>query len=237
MLAVSGIYGGQDPREVPFYSIGDASRLLRVSPSTLRSWAVGRPYKTKQGTRRWPPLIDAADRDGGRLSFVNLVELHVLSALRGKSVEVRRIREATRFIRGQLGTGHPFADVDTKTDFKHVYVEYMGRLVNTSSPDQILLDVEWRLERIDRDEQGIARRLFPVSREPRREHLPRLIAIDPRRRFGRPMLAGSGIETSIIFDRFLAGDSAPHLADDFGVDETQIEEALRFESLLRNRAA
>lgn len=234
---MTGLYGGKDPREVPFYSIGDAARLLRMSPSTLRGWAVGRPYLTKEGIQKWAPLIRAADRKGGRLSFVNLVELHVLSVLRGKSVQVGRIREATQFIRNEMGTAHPFADVDTQTDFKNIYVEYMGRLVNTARPKQILLDVERRLERIDRDEQGIARRLFPVSREPRDCQPPRLVAIDPRRRFGRPMLAGSNIETAVIVDRFMAGDSAPDLADDFGVDEAHVEEAIRFETLLRSRAA
>lgn len=236
MTRALDIYGGKSPRDLALYSVADAARIVRVNAATLRTWALGRNYPTREGDRRWEPLIRAADPKHKRLSFTNLVELHVLSALRGKSVRVDRIRKATRFLRDSLGTDHPLADTDTHTDCVDVYVEYLGQLVNASSAQATLRPiVERYLTRIDRDERGLARRLFPATRDT--EDLgPKLVVIDPARRFGRPVVSGSGIETAIIAERFHAGESARDLAIDFEIAEDAIEEAVRFETALRRAA-
>jgi uncharacterized protein (DUF433 family) len=226
------IYGGKNPRELPLYPIADAARVVRIPPATLRTWAVGRSYPTRSGQKSWSPLIRAADPKHGFLSFVNLVELHVLSALRGKQVRVDRIRSATKFIREEVGTGHPLADVDVQTDCVDIYVEYLDRLTNVSSPQTTLRPlVERYLQRIERDEEGLASRLFPITRDDGSN--ARSVVIDPSRRFGRPVLASTNLETAIVADRFFAGDSTTVLAGDFGIDEAKVEEAIRFESQLR----
>ncbi len=226
------IYGGKNPRELPLYPIADAARVVRIPRATLRTWALGRSYPTQSGQKSWSPLIRAADPEGGFLSFVNLVELHVLSALRGKQVRVDRIRSATKFIREKVGTGHPLADVDVQTDCVDIYVEYLDRLTNVSSPQTTLRPlVERYLERIERNEEGLASRLFPITRDDGSN--ARSVVIDPSRRFGRPILASTNLETAIVADRFFAGDSTEVLAVDFGIDEAKVEEAIRFESQLR----
>ncbi len=226
------IYGGKRPRDLPFYSVTEAARIVRVPAATLRTWVLGRPYPTSGGKKQWPPLIRAADPTAKRVSFANLVELHVLSVLRGKKVRVDRIRSATAFIRKEMGTEHPFADVDTSTDCASVYVEYLGRLLNASTSETALRPlVQQYLERIDRDERGLAARLFPITRDDRLN--VRAVLIDPARRFGRPVLAAANVETEVIAERFLAGDSATDLAADFGVELGDIEEAVRFEAQLR----
>lgn len=226
------IYGGKNPRELPLYPIADAARVVRIHPATLRTWALGRSYPTRSGQKSWSPLIRAADPERGFLSFVNLVELHVLSTLRGKQVRVDRIRSATKFIREEVGTGHPLADVDVHTDCVDIYVEYLGRLTNVSSAQMTLRPLVQRyLERIERDEKGLASRLFPITRDDGSN--ARSIVIDPSRRFGRPILESTNLETAIVADRFFAGDSTAVLAVDFGIDEGRVEEAIRFESQLR----
>ncbi len=226
------IYGGKNPRELPLYPIADAARVVRIHPATLRTWALGRSYPTRSGQKSWSPLIRAADPKRGFLSFVNLVELHVLSALRGKQVRVDRIRSATKFIREEVGTAHPLADVDVHTDCVDIYVEYLGLLTNVSSAQATLRPlVERYLERIDRNEKGLASRLFPITRDDGSN--ARSIVIDPSRRFGRPILESTNLEAAIVADRFFAGDSTAVLAGDFGIEEAKVEEAIRFESQLR----
>lgn len=232
MVTTPDIYGGRKPRELPLYAIADAARVVRINPATLRTWALGRSYPTRSGRKNWSPLIRAADPKRGLLSFVNLVEVHVLSALRGKQVRVDRIRSATKFIRDEVGTVHPLADVDVHTDCVDIYVEYLGRLVNASSAQATLRPlVERYLERIERDEKGLASRLFPITRDDGSN--ARSIVIDPARRFGRPILESTNLETAIVADRFFAGDATAVLAVDFGIGEDNVEEAIRFESQLR----
>jgi uncharacterized protein (DUF433 family) len=226
------IYGGKSPRDLPLYTIAEAARVVRVHPATLRTWVIGRSYATRSGDKSWNPLIRVADRKLGRLSFANLVEVHVLSALRGKQVRVERIRSATNFIRREMKTEHPLADVDTHTDCVDIYVEYLGRLVNVSTSQATLRPlVERYLERIERDENGLAARLFPITRDDGLSS--RSILIDPSYRFGRPILASTNLETAIVADRFFAGESTAALAADFAIDEATVEEAIRFESQLR----
>jgi hypothetical protein len=68
------IYGGKDPRTMPSYSIGDASRYLRIPSSTIRSWIVGYTYPVKDGTNFFSPLIYIPTKKLPRLlSFTNLV--------------------------------------------------------------------------------------------------------------------------------------------------------------------
>ena len=47
---------------------------LGVSPATLRSWFVGRPYPTARGTSHFRPLLKPACIDPTTLSFSNLIE-------------------------------------------------------------------------------------------------------------------------------------------------------------------
>ena len=95
MASKVDIYGGKNPRELPLYTIADAARVVRIHPATLRTWVLGRSYDTQGGSKTWRPLIRRADPKVARLSFTNLVEIHVLSALRGKKVQVDHIRSAT----------------------------------------------------------------------------------------------------------------------------------------------
>jgi uncharacterized protein (DUF433 family) len=226
------IYAGKNPRDLPLYSVHDAARIVRVRPSTVRAWALGRSYPTSGGSKSWPPLIHAADAKARRLSFANLVELHVLSALRDKRVRVESIRSASQFIRRALKAEHPLADVAAHTDCVDIYVEYLGRLINASKSNVALRPVVERyLERIDRDEQGLASRLFPITRDDATN--PRVVVIDPARRFGRPVLATANIETSVIADRYFAGELPASLAADFAISESDVHEAVRFEHQLR----
>ena len=230
MTTTTDIYGGKLPRELPLYPVAAAARIIRMNKATLRTWVLGRSYQTREGRKEWPALVRIADPKGQRLSFANLVEVHVLSALRDKRVRVERIRAATRFIRERMGTPHPLADVDTHTDSVDIYVEYLGRLVNiTNAQDAFRPIVELYLQRIERDEKGLASRLYPLTRDVPTEQTP--ILIDPSVRFGRPVLMSTNIETSIVAERFFAGESTASLAKDFGIPKTDVEEAIRFESL------
>ena len=96
------------------------------------------------------------------------------------------------------------------------------------------------LKRVEQDEQGLAIRLFPFSRRasanaPAIEDSPKLVVIDPRVAFGRPVLVGTGVTTSTIAERFDAGESIEDLAADYGRSRGEIEEALRCE-LMRDAA-
>jgi uncharacterized protein (DUF433 family) len=60
--------------------------------------------------------------------------------------------------------------------------------------------------------------------------------IDPKVSFGRPVVAGTGIPTAVLAERFKAGDTISELADDYGANADAIEDAIRCELDVRHAA-
>jgi uncharacterized protein (DUF433 family) len=84
------------------------------------------------------------------------------------------------------------------------------------------------LKRIEWDERGLATRLYPYTRTPETE-APSWVAIDPQIAFGHPVVAGTGIPTAMLAQRYVAGESIDELAADYACDRLKIEEAIRYE--------
>jgi uncharacterized protein (DUF433 family) len=55
------------------------------------------------------------------------------------------------------------------------------------------------------------------------------VVIDPELSFGRPVIAGTGLATEVIADRYKAGESIQELAEDYGRPAEEVEEAIRCE--------
>lgn len=225
------IYGGRNPAEIASYSIPEAAHYLQLPPATVRSWALGRRYPTDEGPRFFKPLVHIADVSKRLLSFQNLVELHVLSAIRRKhQVKLREVRRAIDYVGKQLKTDHPLVDQQMLTDGRHLFIDRYGKLINASQDGQMEMRkmLEAYLERIERDDIGLPARLYPFT-STIVDSSPKPIVIDPRIQFGRPCIAGTGVPTSAIVERFKAGDSVKLLAEDYGRNTSEIEAAIRYE--------
>lgn len=212
----------RDLREVPAYSIAEAAGYLRVPKSTLRAWLLGQ--------KSFRSVIEIADRKERRLSFINLVEAFVLSAIRREhTIPLPKVRKAMDYLRRTFKTHRPLADEQFATDGVDLFVEKFGALVGATQEGQvqlreIILD---RLKDVRRDLKGVPERivLFPARGSAAKGD----VVIDPRVSFGRPVLDGFGVRTAILAERFHAGDSIDALAHDYGVPPEAIENALRCE--------
>lgn len=222
----------RDLREVPVYTIAEAAGYLGVPKATLRSWVVGRKYPVITGERFFVPLVEIAGPKLKHLSFLNLVEVHVLNAIRRTHhIALPKVRQALDYLRKQLHSRHPLADQQFETNGVDLFVTYYGRLMNITQSGQYAMRelIGEHLRLVRRDPQGVPVKLFLFpSRSERRDRKPPIV-IDPRVSFGQPVLAGTGIRTSVLAQRFDAGDTIPQLAEDYGRPSEQIEEALRFE--------
>lgn len=226
------IYRGKNPVEVPAYAVAEAARYLQLPAGRVRSWVLGRKYPTKSGLREFRPVVAMADPGQHVLSFRDLAELHVLAAIRRQhGVRLQAVRKAIAYLQRTFRTEHPLSDQQMLTDGKDLFIERYGELVNVSAQGQMALKqvLEAYLERIERDRAGIPIRLYPFTRSQISGN-PRSVVIDPRIQFGRPCVAGTGIPTGIIAERYLAGDSMQLLAKDYQRHVHEIEEAIRYES-------
>lgn len=228
---MNDLYGGVDPRNIPTYSIGDAARYLRIPAGTIRSWTVGRHYSTTEGSKRFEPLIAVPSRKPTLLSFTNLIEVHVLRAIRkDHKIQLDQVRTALDFIDEQFKIPHPLAHESFRTDGLDLFIERYGSLINASKRGQLELKdaLNQHLERIEPDDTGLAIKLYPFTRS-HEDNNPRIVVIDPRIAFGRLVIAETGIATSVLAERYQAGDSIDDLAEDYNCDRLAIEEAIRCE--------
>jgi uncharacterized protein (DUF433 family) len=224
-------YAGKDIREFPTYGVAETAHYLQIPQTTLRSWVLGRPYPTGVGRRFFAPLIALPDPNRALLSFMNVVEVHVLDAIhRQHRIRLANIRQALQYLRQHFPSRHPLADQKFETDGLDLFIQRYGQLINISQSGQLAMRslLKAYLQRIERDPQGIAIRLYPFTRK-RLPDEPRLVVIDPYVSFGRPALTSSGIATAVIAERYKAGESVSELAHDYGRDRLEIEEAIRCE--------
>ena len=244
MAAIKGrsleqLYSGPQVLEIPLYSVFEASRYLQVPENTLRSWVGGRTYPLRSGgRRRSEPVIELADPKHSRLSFNNLTEAHVLDALRRQyNVELPQIRRAIWYLREQFQSQHPLVHHQMLTDGKHLFVEAAGLkdVINASRHGQLAMRdlIGLHLQRVEWDKDGFVARLYPFTRSRKtaaeEAGQPRVVTMDPRIEFGRPVLKSSAVPTAVIADRYKAGESIADLAEDYAEDPLNIEEAVRCE--------
>lgn len=236
---INSLYGG-DVKEIAAYNILQASRYLKIPRETLRRWTRGQAFPSSKGYV-FNPVIKLSDREPPLLSFVNLIEAHVLDGMRRQySVPFHKIRAGLAFLEERYPSKHPLADQLFRTNGVDLFIEDLDEFVNISQQGQMTMKSVMLafLHRIERDIDGSPLQLFPFSRKPERigdkevdelEHQSRSIVINPLISFGRPVLVGTGIPTTIISERFQAGDSMEVLAEDYGLSPSQIEKAIWYE--------
>ena len=220
--------------DTPAYAAREAAAILSLPVATLKAWCFGQGYKSREGSpKRFQPVIKPADADRRLLSFANLCELHVLSAIRRlHRIPLPKVRESVSYLGSQLGSDRPLTEHEFMTNGLDLFVQHASKLLNVSKQGQEAMrgDFELALARIERNKDGAPIRLFPFSRPSAADrNQPRAVVIDPTLSFGRPVLSRVAVPTEVIVDRFRAGDSVAEMAGDYGVGEEEIEEALRFE--------
>jgi len=220
-----------DPRfDFGLYAMPEASRLARVPRRTLANWVQGYRYPSGARTVRARPVIHPTS--GGALSFTNLMEALILAGYRRQGVSMQRVRKALDYAARHINEEHILASKRLLTDGKELFWEFQqrskdeeGDLVVLVSGQKVfpeavmgyLREMEWGRDR------G-ATRWWPGS-------VPGqgAVVVDPRRAFGAPVIARTGIRTEDLFARFSAGEPLSEVADDYGLTHAQIEAAIRLE--------
>jgi uncharacterized protein (DUF433 family) len=216
-----------DPYERPRYGIGQAARYVQISPTTLRSWVVGRPYSTSEGSRYFEPLISRPDPSDARLSFSNLREAHVLRSLRTRhQVPMSAVRIALDYAAAELNIKRLLLSRELMADAGSLFIERLGQLIDLGRSGQIALKemFDQHLSRI----QWEPLRLFPVVAA-RGLSGPRIVSIDPQVSFGRPFIVGKGVRTATIVERLDAGEEREMVAADYQLEDHEIDEAILYE--------
>jgi uncharacterized protein (DUF433 family) len=207
--------------EEPAYGLPEAAAYLKMPYQTLRYWLTGFHAR--------PPIVTPAEIEPVRLSFLNLLECHVLAGMRKMyDLKLPRVRSALKKVSQDFPQPHPLISETFLTDRKNLFVEKLGKIINVSQHGQMGLNFyQIHLERIQVDSDGLFR-FFPFVMQPGPSE-PKTIEINPMIGFGKPVIAGTAISTAIIASRFNARESIRDLAAEYDCTPQEVEEAIRWE--------
>jgi uncharacterized protein (DUF433 family) len=220
-----------DPRDTAMYTMGDAARYLHIPYATVRSWVMGRTYQRQEGVARFEPLIRRSGSKSEQLSFYDLVEVHVLRALRTRhGVPIRHVRDALEFAENQFTIERLLLRPELETAGGDLFIERFGQLINLSKSGQLAIRalIAAHLKRVERDPEELPMRLYPFLTGELVNGV-KTVVIDPRVSYGRPTVVGRGVSTEVIAARIDAGESVEMLSADYDLDRQQIEEVVVYE--------
>lgn|ERR1035437_112229 len=219
----------------PTYSPADAARILSVNYTTLMYWIAGR--MTKQH-RYYTALIKPAISNPPELSFINLIECHVLKALTVRyKMRMENVRSGLDTLKQRFNSEHPLLDQRFQTDGLSLFIDESGQLLNISKGGQLALReiMEVYLQRVVWSAAGLVKYYPFVYKE--RANEPKIISMTPMISFGQSVIDGTGISTAVIASRFAAREDPEALAEEYGRSKNEIWEAIRWEGEYRKAAA
>src|SRR5213082_1701767 len=104
-------------RELSAYGVAEAAHYLLVPRATLRSWVAGMSYGSDGERRFFKRVIHPAATSPVALSFINLIEAHVLAAIRRRHrVDMPAVRRTIDFLKREFASAHPLADHKFETN-------------------------------------------------------------------------------------------------------------------------
>ena len=220
-----------DHRNQPSYPLSEAARYLKLPGATLRSWAVGRPYPTARGQGQFRPLIKPATKEPPVLSFWNLVEAHVLKALRTEhGVSIKAVRQAIDFAEKKLQIERLLLSPELRSSAGELFLDRYGELIHLEASGQLAIRqmFEAHLKRVEWDTARFPVRLHPfVTADLPSDRMP--IAIDANVSFGRPVVVSAGVSTAAIARRIDAGETPDAVAEDYGLTLDDVRQAVLYE--------
>ena len=211
------------------YTPAEAQRLIGIPRSTLVRWLRGHDGARRFYEPLWNSRLDI--EDGTFLSFLDLVQARVAGALVGAGVSPQKVRAAIALAKEIVENDYPFASSYFRTDGKTVILQVLTededeRLIDLFRGGQYVMKhvIEPSLRGLE-FEDDIAARWWPFGKSSG-------ILVDPKRQFGQPIEAESGIPTSVLAQAVKTEGSIEHAAQAYMIPPAAVRRAIHFEERL-----
>jgi uncharacterized protein (DUF433 family) len=219
---------------VLLYTNSEADYLAGVTRGTAKRWLSGYAFKSVKGHKiDRPPVTKEVPREESGVSFLDLVELVAIGQLKEFGLNLLDIRRIVDNCQQLFNVNRPLASLKFKVGGAEVFVD--------EAPGVVVEVLRGRARRAWQDvlepflatldyQEELARRWWPLGRN-------ECVLVDPEYGFGLPVIRGSGIRTEIILERLQVGDSSDQISQDFNIERSDVESALRFEASRFKHAA
>ena len=215
------------------YTLPDAARILQLPLPKLRRWVGAADGSSGADVgRKAPPYgVTPTDiRGSGRdkhIDFLTLIELFTIYQLRKMSVGFREIRAAHSELQGKFETHHPFALKGLLSDGQKIVKELDHEaylILNDQGQRGFRAVLEDFFTQIDFAQASrLAERYYPLGKDAS-------VVVDPRVSFGRPVVRDTAIATETLFSLYKGGETEEFIANEFEIEESEVCDAVRFET-------
>ena len=218
------------------YSVPEAARLTRVSAGRIRRWLRGYDFKSGPSVRHsdavWQGELTPIDNKLA-LSFRDILELRFVDAFIRAGVSWLTMRKAHSKAQSKLKTTHPFCSNHIFTDGRSILLRQ-----GEEDCDQALIDLATDQAEFLRIVESFQKELefsgsdviwWPLGKQ-------RQIVVDPRRNFGQPTVARSGVPSGILARSVKANASVELVAKWYEVQPDEIRDAVEYEESLAKAA-
>lgn len=218
------------------YTVPEAARLTRISAGKIRRWLKGYDFKSGDRVHHsdavWQGELEPMESKLA-LSFRDLLELRFVDAFIRAGVSWRTMRRAHGRAQKELTTTHPFCSNRVATDGKNILLKQAQE-----DGDEALIDLVTNQREFGRLVQDFLKELefsgsdiiwWPLGRQ-------RQIVVDPKRNFGQPTTARSGVPSQILARSVKANASRDLVAKWYEVQPEEIRDAIEFEESLAKAA-
>lgn len=214
----------------------EAARLTRVSVGKIRRWLKGYNFRSGERIRHsdavWQGELRSVENKLA-LSFRDLLELRFVDAFICAGVGWRTMRRAHAKAQRELQTTHPFCSNRIFTDGRSILLRQ-----GEQDSDQILIDLATDQAEFSRIVEPFRKELefsgsdiiwWPLGKE-------RQIVVDPRRNFGQPTVARSGVPAETLARSVKANASQKIVAHWYEVQPDEVRDAVEFARSLARAA-
>ena len=202
---------------IGIYTLPEAAKYARISPVTLSRWLKG----STAGER----VIPNQNTDTRIVDFVEFVQALAVRNLRlHYGISLQKIRDAVERAETDYGVRHPFARQHTCYVFEHqlwitlegqTFIQVSGRNHGQSAMTPViarfLVDVSFD------PETGLANQYKAYERGSHK------IVMNPKLRFGEPILDDCGYTPEALFQAAKTEGSAERAALIYGVSKEQVD--------------
>lgn len=220
----------QDPLLAGFFNTSEAASLVHVSQAVIRGWLNGYS-NTRVGS-----VIKRDFEATSTISFLDLMELRFIKFFRAQQVSIQTIRKVVEKARTAWEVTHPLAMygssfmTDRRTIFAQVAEENNDEVTwNMATGQHQLWEV---IERsIAKGVKFDPSEYYAESWKPKPDEFSNVV-IDPRIAFGRAVVEGTKVPTSVLFQQWKAEENKDSVADWFNVAPEIVTTAVSYEVAL-----
>lgn len=203
------------------YDVVEAARLVRVSPSSVATWA--------QKTTRREGLVTPS-LQGGLYSFHDLISLRVVAELARRRVPLRTIDSAIQDLRRRLETDRPFAHKNLRlaTVGSAIFAEFRQEWIDVGKGGQAAFQsiILAALKGVEYGDDMMANLWRPRER----------VWLNPRVQAGASCIDRRRVPTALVHSIVNSGDHPLDVAADYDLSLDEVTAAVAFEDSLKAAA-